>query len=190
MSNQNVAYLRVSSVDQSLARQQEAMKGIELNKVFEEKASAKDTQRPVLQDCLSYCREGDTLHVHSIDRIARNLKNLQDLVDQLIEKGVTVDFHKESLSFSGSDDAMSRLMLQMMGAFSEFERSLIKERQREGIAAARKAGKVFGRKRSLSDEQVTEIRARVARGEQKSTLAAACKVSRTTLYSALSAGTH
>lgn len=85
MSNQNVAYLRVSSVEQSLARQQEALKDINLNKVFEEKALAKDSKRPVLQDCISYCREGDTLHVHSIDRIARNLKNLQDLVDQLID---------------------------------------------------------------------------------------------------------
>jgi len=167
MSNQNVvAYLRVSSVDQNLARQEEAMKDINLNKIFTEKASAKDTLRPVLQDCLSYCREGDALHVHSIDRIARNLKNLRDLVDQLIEKGVTVYFHKENLSFSGGDDAMSRLMLQMMGAFSEFERCLIRERRREGIAAARKAGKVFGRKKSLSDEQIVEIRGRVARGEQ------------------------
>ena len=185
MSNQNVAYLRVSSVDQNLARQQEGMKDITLNKVFEEKASAKDTLRPVLQDCISYCREGDTLHVHSIDRIARNLKNLQDLVDQLIDKGVTVKFHKENLSFSGSDDAMSRLMLQMMGAFSEFERSLIKERQREGIAAARKAGKQFGRKKALSDAQVLEIRKRASMGQTKSLLAAEYNISRTTLYAAL-----
>jgi DNA invertase Pin-like site-specific DNA recombinase len=150
MSSQNVAYLRVSSVDQSVARQQEAIKVVSLDKTFIEKASGKDTNRPVLQECLEYCREGDTLHVHSIDRIARNLKDLQGLVDQLIAKDVTVHFHKEGLIFNGNDDAMSRLMLQMMGAFAEFERALINERQREGIAAARKAGKQFGRRKNAT----------------------------------------
>ena len=185
MSNQNVAYLRVSSVDQSVARQQEAMKAVTLDKVFTEKASAKDTNRPMLQECLEYCREGDTLHVHSIDRIARNLKDLQDIIDHLVAKDVTVHFCKEGLIFNGNDDAMSRLMLQMMGAFSEFERALINERQREGIAAARKAGKQFGRKKALSDDQVADIRERVSMGQQKSLLAAEYSISRTTLYSAL-----
>jgi DNA invertase Pin-like site-specific DNA recombinase len=138
MSSQNVAYLRVSSVDQSVARQQEAIKVVSLDKTFIEKASGKDTNRPVLQECLEYCREGDTLHVHSIDRIARNLKDLQGLVDQFIAKDVTVHFHKEGLIFNGNDDAMSRLMLQMMGAFAEFERNLIHERQVEGIANTKK----------------------------------------------------
>lgn len=187
MNNQNVAYLRVSSVDQNLARQQEAMERIKPDKTFEEKASAKDTKRPVLQDCLGYCREGDTLHVHSIDRIARNLKDLQDIIDLLVAKGVAIQFHKEGLVFNGKDDAMSKLMMQMLGAVAEFERSLIKERQREGIAAARKAGKIFGRKKSLSDEQIAEIRDRVSVGQAKSLLAAEFGVSRTTLYSALSA---
>jgi len=118
MSSQDVAYLRVSSVDQNLARQQEAMNAVALDKVFTEKASAKDTNRPALLECLGYCRQGDTLHVHSIDRIARNLKDLQNIIDQLVIKQVTVHFHKEGLLFNGSDDAMSRLMLQMMGAFS------------------------------------------------------------------------
>jgi DNA invertase Pin-like site-specific DNA recombinase len=123
--------------------------------------------------------------VHSIDRIARNLKDLQGLVDQLIAKGVTVHFHKEGLIFNGNDDAMSRLMLQMMGAFAEFERALINERQREGIAAARNAGKQFGRKKALSADQVEDIRERVIKGAAKSLLAAEYSISRTTLYSAL-----
>jgi DNA invertase Pin-like site-specific DNA recombinase len=163
----STGYLRVSSVDQTVARQQEAIKAVSLDKTFIEKASAKDTNRPMLQECLEYCREGDTLHVHSIDRIARNLKDLQRLVDQLIAKDVTVHFHKEGLIFNGNDDAMSRLMLQMMGAFAEFERALINERQREGIAAARKAGKQFGRKKVLSDDQIVDIRERSLWGNKR-----------------------
>ncbi len=185
MNIQNVAYYRVSSLDQNLARQKEAMKGIVLDKIFEEKASAKDTNRPVLQECLHYCREEDILHVHSIDRIARNLRDLQDIVDHLVHKSVTVKFHKEGLVFNGNDNAMSKLMLQMMGAFSEFERSLIKERQREGIVAARKSGKEFGRKKSLSESQVVEIREKLAKGGTKSLIAAEYSISRTTLYSVL-----
>jgi DNA invertase Pin-like site-specific DNA recombinase len=185
MNNQNIAYLRVSSVDQNLARQQDAMKSVNLDKAFTEKASAKDINRPVLQECIDYCRAGDVLHVHSIDRIARNLKDLQGIIDRLADKGVTIQFHKECLTFNGNDDAMSKLMLQMMGAFAEFERALIRERQREGIAAAQKAGKRFGRKKALSDDQVTDIRERVSMGQQKSLIAADYCISRTTLYSAL-----
>lgn len=118
MNNQNIAYLRVSSIDQSLSRQQGEMQSIELHKVFTEKASAKDTNRPMLQECIDYCRSGDVLHVHSIDHIARNLKDLKAIIDRLLEKGVTIQFHKECLTFNGTDDAMSQLMLQMMGAFS------------------------------------------------------------------------
>ncbi len=136
MNSQNIAYLRVSSLDQNLARQQEAMKSLEQDKVFTEKASAKNTNRPVLQECIDYCRTGDVRHVPSIDRITRNLKDLQCIVDRLADKGVTIQFHKECLTFNGNDNAMSKLMLQIMGAFAEFERSLIRERQREGIAAA------------------------------------------------------
>lgn len=161
------------------------MESVELNRVFTEKASAKDTNRPVLQECIDYCRAGDLLHVHSIDRIARNLKDLQEIIDRLAAKGVTIHFHKECLTFNGNDDAMSKLMLQMMGAFAEFERSLIRERQREGIAAAQKAGKRFGRKKALSDDQVADIRERVSMGQQKSLIAAEYRISRTTLYSAL-----
>lgn len=167
MNSQHVAYLRVSSIDQSLSRQEGAMKDVELDKVFTEKASAKGTNRPMLQECIEYLRQGDVLHVHSIDRIARNLKDLQEIIDLLLVKGATIQFHKEGLTFNSDDDAMSKLMLQMMGAFAEFERSLIRERQREGIAAARKAGKRFARQKSLSKDQIKEIQKRSKAGAIK-----------------------
>lgn len=179
----DVGYIRVSSFSQNTDRQ---LDGIELEKTFEEKASAKDADRPVLKECLDYLRAGDYLHVHSIDRLARNLMDLQKIVNTLNDKGVSVTFHKENLTFTGSNDnPMNKLMLQMMGAFAEFERALIKERQREGIAKAKQMGKQIGRKRSLSDDQVEEIKARVNAGEAKSTLAKEYGISRQTLYTAL-----
>lgn len=118
---------------------------IELEKIFEEKASAKDADRPVLQDCIDYLRAGDCLHVHSIDRLARNMMDLQKIVTDLNSKSISVTFHKEDLTFTGNGDSpMSKLMLQMMGSFAEFERSLINERQREGIAKAQQKGVRFG----------------------------------------------
>lgn len=182
MNGQRIGYVRVSSVDQNLDRQ---LNGMELDQVFEEKASAKDAKRPVLQECLKYLRQGDTLHIHSIDRLARNLLDLQQLVGGLNERGVAVNFHKENLVFSGEDNPMQKLMLQMMGAFAEFERALIRERQREGIEAARKKGTQIGRARKLSDKQVEEIRARLAQGETKKALACEFEVSRQALYDAL-----
>ncbi len=179
----DVGYVRVSSYSQNTERQ---LDGIELEKVFSEKASAKDAKRPILQECLSYLRNGDCLHVHSIDRLARNLIDLQTTVSSLNEKGVSVTFHKENLTFTGSDNnPMNKLMLQMMGAFAEFERALIKERQREGIAKAKAMGKQIGRKRVLDDEQISEIKIRVDAGEAKSKLAKEFGVSRQTLYTAL-----
>ena len=179
----DVGYIRVSSFSQNTDRQ---LDGIELDKTFEEKASAKDAKRPVLQDCIEYLWEGDCLHVHSIDRLARNLMDLQKIVQSLNEKGVSITFHKENLTFSGSNDnPMNKLMLQMMGAFAEFERALIKERQREGIAKAKQMGKQIGRKRALNDDQVAEIQKRVDAGEVKSVLAKEYGISRQTLYTAL-----
>src|SRR5690554_4057249 len=119
---QNVGYVRVSTFDQNTARQ---LDGVLLDRVFSEKASAKNTARPVLDECLAYLREGDTLHAHSIDRLARNLHDLERIVNLLTCKGVSVKFHKENLLFSSSSDAISRLLLQVMGAFAEFERELI-----------------------------------------------------------------
>ena len=185
MKNQNVIYMRVSSVSQNLDRQENFTGEVKIDKVFEEKASGKDIRRPVLSSCMDYLREGDTLHVLSIDRLARNLKDLQDIITKLNEKKVTIKFYKENLSFSGKADAMSKLMLQMMGAFAEFERSLIRERQAEGIANALAKGRKWGRAKSLSPEQVEEIKKRVNGGEEKKALAKKFNVSRTTLYSVL-----
>ena len=178
----NVGYVRVSSVQQNLDRQ---LDGIDLDKVFTEKASAKDAKRPVLKECIEYLRAGDTLHLHSIDRLARNLIDLQTIVKQLNVKGVSVHFHKENLVFTGDDNPMSKLTLHLMGAFAEFERSIIKERQLEGIRMAQKKGIRFGRNKSLSPEQVEEIKARLASGETKKALAQEFGVSRQTLYAAI-----
>jgi DNA invertase Pin-like site-specific DNA recombinase len=179
----DVGYIRVSSFSQNTDRQ---LEGVILEKTFTEKASAKDAQRPVLQECMSYIRSGDCLHVHSIDRLARNLLDLQTIVTNLNEKGVSVTFHKEDLTFTGKNsNPMNKLMLQMMGAFAEFERSLIKERQKEGIAKARQMGKQIGRKRVLNDEQIKEIKVRLAGGESKSALAKEYGIARQTLYSVI-----
>ena len=177
-----MGYVRVSSVDQSTDRQ---LDGEDLEKVFTDKASGKDTKRPQLQAALDYIREGDELVVHSMDRLARNVDDLRKLVLDLTRKGVHVRFVKENLTFTGEDSPMSNLLLSLLGAVAEFERSMIRERQREGIALAKKAGVYKGRKPSLNPEQVKEIRRRVKAGEQKTGLAAEYRVSRQTLYSAL-----
>ncbi len=178
----NVGYIRVSSYDQNTARQ---LADVTLQKVFEEKASAKDAKRPQLQACLEFVREGDLLHVHSIDRLARNLVDLQQIVDGLTKKGVAVRFHKENLEFNGKDSALQTLMFQMMGAFAQFERALIRERQREGIAAAQASGKRIGAPSKISPETLAEIRGKLGQGASKKALAAEYGISRTTLYAAL-----
>lgn len=121
---------------------------VKLDRAFVEKASAKSTERPQLQEMLAFIREGDHLCIHSMDRLARNLADLLNLVTQITTKGVTIHFVKESLTFSPKekDSPMSKLMLSMMGAFAEFERALILERQREGIAQAKARGVYKGRK--------------------------------------------
>jgi DNA invertase Pin-like site-specific DNA recombinase len=183
MKGHSVGYIRVSSYGQNTDRQ---LLDISLDKIFEEKASAKDTNRPILKECLEYLREGDELHVHSIDRLARNLVDLQTIVSDLNGNGVSVFFHKENLTFTGnSENPMNKLMLQMMGAFAEFERNLIKERQREGIAQAQRKGVKIGRVRVLKDDQIEEIKNRVACGAIKSQLAKEYEISRQTLYAAL-----
>ncbi|BCS87132.1 recombinase family protein [Pseudodesulfovibrio sediminis] len=178
------AYIRVSSTDQNESRQ---LEGVEVQKTFIDRCSGKDTERPELQRALEHLREGDTLHVHSIDRLARNLQDLQSIVEGLNERGVTVKFHTENLTFTGDESPMQKLMFQMMGAFAQFERSLIKERQREGIEAAKKRGVYKGRKPALTPEQVEEVKNRVVQGANKASLARELGVSRQTIYAALRA---
>jgi DNA invertase Pin-like site-specific DNA recombinase len=177
-----VGYIRVSSLDQNTERQ---LDGLNLDKVFTDKASGKDTKRPQLKAALEYLRDGDKLIVHSLDRLARNLVDLKTIVSELTARDVVVEFIKERLVFTSEDNAMSNLLLSVMGAFAEFERSLLRERQREGIALAKKAGVYKGRKPSLTPERVIELRKRVKAGEKKAALAREFKISRETLYSYL-----
>jgi DNA invertase Pin-like site-specific DNA recombinase len=179
---QRVGYRRVSSTDQNLARQ---LDGIAVDKVFTDEVSGKDRNRPQLHAMLDYVREGDTVIVHSMDRLARNLDDLRRLVSALTDKGVRVEFVKENLTFTGEDSPMSMLLLSIMGAFAEFERSLILERQREGIAKAKQRGVYTGRKPALSAEQARQLRERAAAGERKSVLATEFGISRETVYSYL-----
>lgn len=182
MSGQQIGYIRVSTLLQNTARQ---LADVELNEVFEDKASGKDTNRPQLDACLKFLRKGDTLHVHSMDRLARNLDDLRRIVKELTGRGVAVKFEKESLTFTGESSPMANLLLNMLGAVAEFERALILERQREGIAIAKAAGVYRGRKPSLTPEKVVELRQRADAGEKKATLAREYGISRETVYSYL-----
>lgn len=179
MSGKRIGYVRVSSFDQNPERQ---LEGIQVDRVFTDKASGKDIQRPQLDMLLDFVREDDTVVVHSMDRLARNLDNLRRLVQDLTGRGVRVEFVKERLIFTGEDSPMANLMLSVMGSFAEFERALIRERQREGITLAKQRGAYRGRKKSLNSEQVAELKRRVVAGEQKALIARNFGISRETLY--------
>jgi DNA invertase Pin-like site-specific DNA recombinase len=187
MKGQSIGYIRVSSVGQNTERQ---LVDVTLDTTFTDKASGKDTDRPELLRCLKHARKGDVLHVHSIDRLARNLKDLQAIVELLTGKGVKVHFHKENLIFEADTSPMHLfmhlLMLQMLGAFAEFERTLTRERQREGIAAAQARGQKLGAPAKLTPEQSAELIEQVALGGDKSgdksRIAKQFGISRPTLY--------
>ena len=179
MHGQRIGYVRVSSFDQNPERQLEQ---VTVDRLFTDKASGKDTQRPELERLLAFVREGDTVVVHSMDRLARNLDDLRRLVQRLTQRGVRIEFVKEHLTFTGEDSPMANLMLSVMGAFAEFERALIRERQREGIALAKQRGAYRGRKKALAPEQVAQLRRRAAAGEKKAQLAREFGISRETVY--------
>lgn len=185
MSGKRVGYIRVSSFDQNHERQ---LEGIQLDKKFIDKASGKDIDRPAFIELLNYVREDDLVIVHSMDRLARNLDNLRQIVQNLTAKKVQVQFIKENLVFTGEDSPMSQLLLSVMGAFAEFERSLIKERQKEGIAIAKNKGVYKGRSKALTQEQVLNVRERIGQGVPKTLVAREMGVSRWTLYKALESG--
>ena len=176
---QRVGYVRVSTLDQNTERQ---LDGIKLEKVFTDKASGRDTKRPQLAAALEYVREGDTLIVHSLDRLARNVEDLRRIVRELNDRGVSVEFVKNRLAFSGGSDPTARLMLTMLGAFAEFERELIRERQREGIAIAKAKGVYKGRKKALGPQEAHELVLQAHAGIPKSDLARAYGISRETVY--------
>jgi len=185
MLGQRIGYIRVSSLDQHVERQ---LEGIALDRTFIDKASGKDTKRPQLELLLSFVRTGDTVIVHSMDRLARNLDDLRRIVQTLTSRGVRIEFVKEHLAFTGEDSPMASLMLSVMGAFAEFERALINERQREGIALAKQRGAYKGRKKALSSATVAQLRQRIARGMSKAQVARELGISRQTLYQYLRAG--
>jgi len=142
----------------------------------------KDTKRPQLEALMIFVRDGDTVVVHSMDRLARNLDDLRRIVQTLTCRGVHIEFVKERLSFNGEDSPIASLMLSVMGAFAEFERALIHERQREGIALAKQKGAYRGRKKSLSEVAIRELQQRLAAGASKAQVAREFGISRETLY--------
>lgn len=182
---QRVGYVRVSSAEQNEARQREAVG--ECDKIFVEKASARSrAPRAQLAACIDYLREHDVLVVASMDRLARSLVDLKQLVDEISTKGASVYFVHENTAYSaGTRDPRDDLMLSLLGAFAEFERAIIRERQAEGIAIAKKAGKYTGRKRALTGDQVEKARERIAAGETAVAVAGDLGIGRSTLYRSL-----
>jgi DNA invertase Pin-like site-specific DNA recombinase len=192
-----IGYARVTTESQNEATQVEAMAGQHIDRTFIDKQSGKGTQRPQLTAALEFMREGDCLAVHSFDRLARNTRDLQNLIADLNGCKIVVEFIKENLTFTGEGAPMSKLMLSVLGGVAEFERSLIRERQREGITIAKQLCAYRGRKRSLTVDQVAEIRRRAAaidpaslvrQRESRTALAKEFGVSRQTLYQALRPG--
>ena len=191
MTGKKVGYARVSTKDQCPKGQ---LGGIELDITFTDYASGTDRERPKLQELLNYVRDEDIVFVHSMDRLARNLDDLRCIIKTITSKQAQVRFMKEGLEFTSSKSPMSNLMLSLMGAFAEFEHSLIKERQMEGIAKAKARG-VYKRENSLSDSQIAEIKHRISKETDtmkvnKSALAKEFGISRQTLYSYLQTGNY
>ena len=181
MKGQRVGYIRVSSVDQNTQRQ---LDGMPLDRIFTDKASGKNADRPQLIEAMKYLRDGDELYVHSMDRLARNIDDLRSIVKQLTAKGVRVTFVKEAHTFTRetSEDSIANLMLNILGSIAQFERAIIKERQREGIAAAKSRGVYKGRSKKLDASTIENIQADLAAGAKKAVLARDHNVSRETLY--------
>ncbi len=187
MTGKRIGYIRVSTADQHTDRQ---LVGLELDRIFTDTASGKDMQRPELTAMLAYVRDGDQIYVHSLDRLARNLVDLRRIVSDLVTRDITILFVTENLTFGPDQSSpMSTLLLTMLGAVAEFERSLIRERQREGILSAKSRGVYRGRRPSLSTDQIAEVRQLVADGIPKAELARRYAVSRETIYQALRSST-
>ena len=182
MNGQTVGYVRVSSVDQNTDRQTEQLK--HCDKLFIDSVSGKDVERPELQKMLEHIRESDVVEVCSIDRLARNNVDLQVLVKAINAKGVTVRFLKEGLTFSNDTESnpISKMMLTMLAAISEFERELIRERQAAGIAIAKANGKYKGRKPKINKNQLEHINEQLESGISKAEISKTFGISRQTLH--------
>lgn len=180
MSGKKIGYIRVSTTDQNPDRQ---LEGIELDKKFIDFASARSTDRPQFKAMMDYVRDGDIVIVHSMDRLARNLGDLRSIVKELVSQNVQVQFVKENLVFNGLDNAMSTLMLSLMGAFAEFEYDFIRERQREGIEIAKRMGIYKGGKPTKLDKELKEkIKIGIEQGKPKTRIAKELGISCSSLY--------
>ncbi len=183
MKGQSIGYIRVSSLGQNEGRQ---LEGLLLDKVYTDKLSGSTKDRPQLQACIEYAREGDTIYIHSIDRLARNLRDLQDILETVTGKGVTVTFVKESMTFNNKDDTpISKLLLHVIGAVAEFERVMIRERQREGIELTKlkgtKTGKPFG-KQPIDYRLSDSVKRMLSEGLTVSEIARSINLSRSSVY--------
>lgn len=186
MKGQKVGYIRVSSAEQNTGRQ---LEGIEVDRLFVDRASGKNIDRPKFQEMLNYVREGDKVIVHSMDRFARSLKDLVTEVDKLVKRGIAIQFVKENITFTAEATPMDNLMLQLMGAFAQFEREIILERQKEGIKLAAAQGKYKGRVNKLNQEQADTLRQAWNEGKypSKMALGKAFGISRQAVYRYLKA---
>lgn len=180
MTGQRIGYKRVSSEDDSTMRQ---LEGVAADKIFEDRALGRDTNRPQLQAALEHCRRDDTLVIHSMDRLARNLGDLFNLIKGLTDRGVHVEFlHPRPMTFTYGDTPLDQMLLEVLGAVAQFERAMIRERQREGIAKAKAAGKFRGGQFKLTDEQIAVLLERANTAKNKSELAKQLGISRQTVY--------
>jgi DNA invertase Pin-like site-specific DNA recombinase len=177
-----VGYRRVSTLDQNTTP---VLEGIDLDRVFEDRICGEDKNRRQLEAMLQHVREGDTVICHSLVHLGRDLEDLRKLVTGMTGRGIRVQFVKENLVFTWKDPSMMNSLLSIMSAFAQFERELIRERQREGIALAKRSGIYRGRKRSLTSEAILELRKRIRNGEKKAKLAKEYGVTRMTIYNAL-----
>lgn len=184
MNGKKIGYIRVSTTDQNTDRQ---LEGVDLDKIFTEKISGKDVKRPQLQNMLEFVREGDHVFVHELSRLGRSMIDLHQLVEKINKQGATVSFVKENIEFSPGkqSDPVKNAMFGMLSVFSEFERSLIKQRQAEGIAAAKAAGKHLGRPELLSKSQKKDILRKKSTGITPTALAKQFGVSRATIYNVI-----
>ncbi len=172
----------MSSIEQNRDRQLDRLRAAGASQIYKEKISGSTRHRPQLEEVLRYLRKGDQLIVTSMDRLARSLVDLHTIVEDLVGHGVSVRFLREGQSNSAKADPIAKLMLGLMGSVAEFERSIFKERQAEGIARAKVRRVYKGRTKVLTDAQISQARQWVADGVPKAEVARRLGIGRTTLY--------
>jgi DNA invertase Pin-like site-specific DNA recombinase len=175
-----LAYKRVSTSDQNTARQ---LVGVDIDRDFVDIASGKNTERPQLQALLQMVRADDVIHIHELSRLGRSVKDLLEIVEQIVVIGASVKFHKENLIFSSnSKNSFQSLMLNLLSSIAQFERDLLLERQREGIEIAKKLGKFTGKKSRFTHEELIQIKEDFKSTKSKKKLAEKLGISRSYLY--------